>query len=499
MSFNFYNQLGQTIASITPNGSKILIPSDLSAYTTASQLPFITLYQYDLQGRLTSSTSPDGGAAQYIYRQDGKIRFSQNAYQKVTANAGTGKVERFSYTDYDDYGRPVESGEYAVATATFSTLATNTTLLEATGAAGDIAGATKLSVINTHYDLPSPMAPFTGYAQDAGFLKGTVSYTSNDNSTTWYNYDDHGRVSWMVKQIAGLGAKTVNYTYNDQGNVASVDFQRETPGERFIHYYTYDADSRLINAQTSTDGVTMVQQAHYYYYLHGPLKRVELGDQLQGIDYVYTPQGWLKSINSPTGLATNDPMKDGITNSFAKDAFGMQLEYFNGDYSRTGSGITSIPTGSTTYYNGNVTGMSWQSNKPASVVSAFPGIQVPTMYSYSYDATYQYNQSVWGTPTYSPVGSFAAGATFGEKGITYDPNGNITALQRTNSAGTLSDNFTKYSYQANTNKLTSVGTTATPTAYASYSYDEIGRLKSELQTGTTAPKYYLQYDVTGKV
>ncbi|MCO5950594.1 hypothetical protein, partial [Mucilaginibacter flavidus] len=30
VSFNFYNQLGQTIASITPNGSKILIPSDLS-------------------------------------------------------------------------------------------------------------------------------------------------------------------------------------------------------------------------------------------------------------------------------------------------------------------------------------------------------------------------------------------------------------------------------------------------------------------------------------
>ncbi|MDB5089169.1 MAG: repeat-associated core domain protein [Mucilaginibacter sp.] len=73
------------------------------------------------------------------------------------------------------------------------------------------------------------------------------------------------------------------------------------------------------------------------------------------------------------------------------------------------------------------------------------------------------------------------------------------SLQRTNSAGAATDNFTKYTYQANKNKLNSVGTTAAPTAYASYAYDELGRLKSEVQTGTGAPTYYLQYDVTGKI
>lgn len=133
----------------------------------------------------------------------------------------------------------------------------------------------------------------------------------------------------------------------------------------------------MLNIKTNTDGSStqFQQQARYYYYLHGPLKRVELGNNLQGVDYSYTPQGWLKAINGPTGISTNDPGKDGVGGSlFAKDAFGMQLEYFNDDYSRIGSNINNITTGSQAYYNGNVTGMSWQSNKPASVVSGSGGL-----------------------------------------------------------------------------------------------------------------------------
>ncbi|MEN0052356.1 MAG: RHS repeat-associated core domain-containing protein [Mucilaginibacter sp.] len=499
ISYNYYNQKGQLIASIAPNGVQQLIQNGYGSYTSASQLPFITSYQYDLQGRLISTSTPDEGTVQFVYRADGKIRFSQNAYQKVAANAGTGKAEKFSYTNYDISGRPLESGEYAVTSATFAGLAGNTALLEATGTSADLAGATKLSQVNTYYDLPATNLSLSGYIQDADFLKGAVSFTTNANSSTWFNYDDHGRVIWMVKQITGLaGYKTVNYTYNDQGNVSVVEYQRGTASERLLHYNTYDADARLINVQTSTDGVNMVQQAHYYYYLHGPLKRIELGDQLQGLDYVYTPQGWLKAINSPTGDATKDPLQDGASNSFAKDVFGLQLEYFNGDYMRNGSNVASIITGSTNYFNGNVTGMSWQSNKPASVLSADPTIQNPTMYAYTYDPKYQFNKSTWGTPNFS-TGAFSPATKFAENGITYDANGNIQTLQRTDGNGALSDNFSKYTYTANTNRLASVGSTASPTAFAAYTYDEIGRLKSEIQPGATGIKVYLQYDVTGKV
>jgi RHS repeat-associated protein len=505
ISYNYYNQLGQLIASIAPNGVQQLIQNGYSSYATASQLPFVTLYAYDLQGRLTSTTTPDGGTSNFVYRQDGKIRFSQNAYQANAANAGTGNVEKFSYTNYDNIGRPVESGEYTVTSATFASLAANTTLLEATDASANITGGTKLSQINTYYDVPATNLTLNGYTQDPGFLKGVVSYTSNANSTTWYNFDDHGRVTWTVKQISGLtGYKTVDYTYNDQGNVTKVDYQKGTSAERFIHYYTYDADGRLINVQTSRDDIAKVQQAAYTYYLHGPLKRTELGGQLQGIDYIYTPQGWLKSINSPKGDATYDPGQDGLANAFAKDAFGMQLEYFFGDYKGLGSGIgNSITTGQQDYYNGLVSGISWQSNKPTSVVSSLgTSIQNPAMYTYSYDSKYQLAGATWGTPFFE--GKFngftpSSNNIFQEKNITYDFNGNITSLQRTNNAGALSDDFNNgYAYQNNANKLTSVTNATTSTSYATYDYDELGRMKRETLTGAPNP-YYLKYDVTDKI
>jgi hypothetical protein len=121
ISYNYYNQLGQLIANIAPNGVRQLIQNGYGSYTAASKLPFVTTYEYDLQGRMTavttpesamnSSTNPHGGKTNFIYRKDGKIRFSQNPYQANPANAGSGNVEKFSYTNYDGLGRPFEAGE----------------------------------------------------------------------------------------------------------------------------------------------------------------------------------------------------------------------------------------------------------------------------------------------------------------------------------------------------------------------------------------------------
>jgi RHS repeat-associated protein len=500
ITYNYYNQLGQLIGSIAPNGVQKLIQGGYNSYTIAADLPFVSLYEYDLQGRLTAVTTTDGGRSEYVYRQDGKIRFSQNAAQKASANAGTGNIEKFSYINYDTFGRPIESGEYVVpmgAALTFVSTKTNTTLQEKTGADDGLTGGAKQSQVNTYYDLPAANLAPSGYTQDPGFLKGAISYTTNANSTTWYNYDDHGRITWAVKQLAGLtGYKTVNYTYNEQGSASIVEYQKETASERFIHYYTHDADGRLINVKTSSDGgTTKLQQAAYHYYLHGPLKRVELADNLQGIDYTYTPQGWLKTINTPANVPTNDPGKDG-TNSFAADAFGMQVEYFPNDYSRAGSNITSVPTGQQTYYNGNVNGISWQSNKP----SIAPGLQDPTMYTYGYDNKYQLTTATWGTPNFTTP-AFTPGTMFKESGISYDANGNINGLQRTNNTGALGDDFSKYTYQANTNKLTTVGNTDGTNNYATYIYDELGQLKTQTQTQPDGSKVttYLKYDVAGKI
>ncbi|MFT5725533.1 MAG: hypothetical protein ACI9JN_002658 [Bacteroidia bacterium] len=63
---------------------------------------------------------------------------------------------------------------------------------------------------------------------------------------------------------------------------------------------------------------------------------------VQGVDYAYTLQGWLKGVNSGSMIATNDIGHDGdITPPsssnpnahFARDAYGVNLGYFDGDFS----------------------------------------------------------------------------------------------------------------------------------------------------------------------
>ncbi len=70
-------------------------------------------------------------------------------------------------------------------------------------------------------------------------------------------------------------------------------------------------------------------------YLHGPLARVEYGNnQVQGLDYAYTIQGWIKAVNSEALLPNLDMGKDGLNvtgnanKNFARDAFGYSLKKY---------------------------------------------------------------------------------------------------------------------------------------------------------------------------
>ncbi|MBI9036157.1 MAG: hypothetical protein JEZ03_16985, partial [Bacteroidales bacterium] len=92
---------------------------------------------------------------------------------------------------------------------------------------------------------------------------------------------------------------------------------------------------------TSRDRVNWNREAKYFYYPHGPLARVELGhDKVQGTDYAYTLQGWLKGVNSQTLVSSRDIGKDGnsgLHNYIPNDAMGLSLHYYSGDYSAIGT------------------------------------------------------------------------------------------------------------------------------------------------------------------
>ena len=153
-------------------------------------------------------------------------------------------------------------------------------------------------------------------------------------TATFYTYDIHGNVDVLLQDynfgymkyknpnllppqlndpsnIGGNRYKKTTYKYDlISGKVNEVAYQ---PGyaDAFYHKYEYDAENKLTETYTSKEQVYWEREASYKYYRHGPLARTVLGElEVQGVDYAYTLQGWLKGVNS-TGLQAGGAIGNG--------------------------------------------------------------------------------------------------------------------------------------------------------------------------------------------
>ncbi|SHJ72442.1 hypothetical protein, partial [Aquimarina spongiae] len=341
-SLNEYDKAGRLIASYQPLNK---LKSD---------------FQYNALGQLEYTKSPDEGEAWFKYQKDGQIRFSQNSKQKENSFS-------FSFTNYDQKGRAIESGLFfpKPVTDVFPNINPDNDLPTGIKAERHLTTYDEIpeSDINT---LP------TNYKKPE-FLAGNVAKTWNQNTTTWYSYDIYGRVQWIVQNINGLGFKTIDYEYDPITSQVKRVLYQKGASDQFIHRYTYDpVDFNLTMVETSTNGASYVQHAAYEYYETGALKRLNLAQGLQGIDYVYNLNGALKSINHPNLNTTSDPGGDN------NDLFGMNIHYYNGDYSRTNTPnpITTTPNG-IEQYNGNIKALTWNTKNQNN--------GNPDTYYYSYD------------------------------------------------------------------------------------------------------------------
>ncbi|TGE17546.1 LamG-like jellyroll fold domain-containing protein [Hymenobacter elongatus] len=466
-----------------------------------SRLPFFTSYEYDVRGQLRAMNETDAGRTKYYYRVDGTLRFSQNAKQQP--------LGYFSYTNYDDAGRPVEAGECRpISSAYFATIAESSTVLESVDPRGGFAlEHPRQDVVLTSYDLPLSLPGLSGtYTQE--FLAGRVSNTRKYStfaaqginaapvSQTWFSYDEQGRTKWVVRQQFNQAAHTLDYDYDLNDNVLSVCYQKNIAANRFTHYYSYDPDQRLSEVRTNTaDPTNQTEprklQASYSYYLHGPLKRAVIGG-LQGVDYLYTAQGWLKSIN---GLQPgSDPATDGPTTSgMLPDLFSQELEYYAGDYysARRTQGSFTSSGNHPDRFDGTARAQVWRTSSRPTAMSG---------YGYRYDERGQLIQADYGQLTPGAGGNTSfipdAAGRYQEGGLTYDPNGNLGDLRRTDRVGANLMNI-KYEYIGNTNKLSRVYNPQSPgLPVLEYTYDALGQMTSQVEPGK--PKYF-NYDVTGKV
>ncbi|QEH43312.1 hypothetical protein [Chitinophaga sp. XS-30] len=313
----YYDQVGNLVKTVPPAGvikrrEKSWTDSVALARAGAEQLTpphtMATNYRYNTLNQVIAQKTPDAGESRFWYDRLGRLVASQNAKQILD--------NHYSYTTYDDLGRITEVGEITSNTAMNDQISRKAVDLAAwiTNASGS-----KTQITKTVYDLPH--APFDGLVWYAKNLRNRVSWSAvyntaadmnsgNRASGSFYSYDIHGNVKTLVQDYnpgtasnAANRFKKIEYVYDlISGKVNMVSYQ---PGQAdaFYHRYQYDAENRITNVETSRDSVYWENDAYYQYYKHGPLARMVLGQQqVQGVDYAYNLQGWLKGVNSTAVL-----------------------------------------------------------------------------------------------------------------------------------------------------------------------------------------------------
>ena len=513
-SLNYYDLAGKLRKSVTRKGF------DCAVATGANTMR--STYDYSPLGQLIGEKLTDEGKKEFLYDTEGKLRFTQNAQQSADG--------KYSYVHYDRFGRPYESGEYAIPGSGgvyFQNHYEDYTICQGCSTTLDILdntdglGDTDCDyVTETHYyELETADAIPTSYTSDNSdpfeqeYLLGRVSRTSNENTTTWYSYDQQGRTAFTLQQLdtdfssdMDDRIKTTEYEYDfTKGFLDKVKYQRFESAEYAIHDFDYDSDNRLSEVKYTAPTKSAKTVAKYQYYPTGELRRIEL-DEEQGLDYLYTINGWLKGMNDPRMDTDDDPGGDGGTgSSFGQDYFGYAIDYFVDDYEGADNDYDDLNSASgNEFFSGLISAVRYRTNENEARYIDYGGedIEMLTastedhfMTRYTYDDHYQLATSVFGTYEAGSPFSFSSTDHFKEFGpsttgneIGYDDNGNITHLYRNgyDDGGDIEMDELVYDVSTTSNLLNSVdddgaGTgdygdfTATD---ATITYNNIGQMTS---------------------
>ena len=528
-----------------------------------------TQYKYNSLNQLIWQKTPDGGETRFAYDKLGRIIASQNENQYPN---------KFSYTKYDGLGRIIEAGQIESYGSSTQYEITDLGNLRAIGSSANLDGFNdttlfRREVTRTVYDSRFLIQEYYGdfvnsdelFITDYNIYNSinrvtgvlyydeihSTYYTGSDDSlpskpfdnALLYNYDVHGNVKELVTYISDLKIpnceenkyvldceihiKRVIYDYDlISGNVLKVTYQPNREGESvkpdlFIHKYEYDGDNRIVAVKTSKDGNVWENDANYQYYEHGPLARVEIGDKkVQGADYIYTLQGWLKAVNGESlASINNDAGQDGIGDHsvIAKDAYSYALNYFSetsnnvADYTAINSSTTNnilkltenniVNDNNKNLYNGNIKRMiTTLRDNNENVLTAQAN-------NYSYDQLNRISsmssQSVVDKPYHTTNVNNSYSSSY-----QYDRNGNLDILKRSvpnNGVLVEMDDF-EYHYKPNTNQLLTVEDNVDSSLYEAdldnqleflgvsnfnendtnthnYSYDAIGQLVEDKSEG----------------
>lgn len=549
----YYDQAGNLIQTVPPAGVdmafrfKTSTQLDQVATDRASQVKNVpahqkvTKYQYNSLNEIAQSETPDGGVSKFWYDDLGRIVLSQNAKQATLDPSNTTPIweryARFSYSMYDAQGRVIEVGEMldfnnVIKTnpaAHISTFSRNYVRdVVRTYYDESILSAANNNVIPgfTQQNLRKRVASVFYFA-DPGTLPSYELNNTVCDHASHYSYDIHGNVDVMVQEYPALQDfgnearyKFLKYDYDQvSGKVNQLDYQNGKI-DQFYYQYHYDADNRVVRALSSQDGNKWTRDAEYFYYKHGPLYRLELGEnKVQGQDHAYTIQGWLKAMNSPTLTYTNDMGKDGVSSNkhryMPQDEFGYMLGYYDKDYQSIGA-ANFLPANANNLgfkglYNSNISHMVYAVDDYLAKqrTERTDHLATPKVTRYDYDQLNRIkkeelltdygvtNSNVWASATPSTE----YGSTY-----SYDADGNLLTLKRDayNLSGSADMDQLSYSYQTGKNRLDHVSDAAVDKGLndlkqgqlaSNYQYDAIGNLVKDKQEEIDK----IEWNVQGKI
>jgi RHS repeat-associated protein len=597
-----YKIEAEYIDGTTPTYSQVTIPIFTKLLnTTDTTKAFLNAASFSSQNLIFTGGRYVNGAVTTIFAEvikQNTLPSSQTFYYdllgRMVASQNSRQLSfspriRYSYTLYDVLGRITEVGEKeentTAANRRFKSVfgrmyngfylsgVVNNDKLKLWVDNLDASGGWRYNVSKTNYDKNT--LGLTGFTNATDFsqlrnrvastlyfdvINATTNVTTGYAFASHYGYDIHGNVKKLVQDFGvdhyrDQRYKTIDYDYDlISGKVNKVFYQKGQKDQN-VHKYLYDADNRILEAQTSKDGFVFERDAKYIYYPHGPLSRVEYGrNSVQGTDYAYTIHGWIKGINSNALQSTLDMGKDnaatGLNTPFARDAFAYSLGYYDGDYAPV-KGTTFVANTSTAYFNTAASNMKfplYNGNISHMVSSLYSGTQItgsitnPALFNaaavmaqvFKYDQLNRiakmrtYNNfnaatGVWGTTAYTS----SADARKYHMNFNYDRNGNILQLNRYKEDGAVLDSL-NYNYytKSGTSKLlqnrlyhysdiagqvipnTDLGNTTTTfvngstyellngaTSANNYRYDKIGNLIKDTKEGITS----IVWNVAGKI
>lgn len=464
ITYYVYDEMGMQRYIIPLIQSEIL---SVGYHTPYSLRKYCYYNEYDEYGRLSKQHVPGADYSVKLYDNRGRLAMTQNGNQR--------DKNQWSFTKYDAFDRPVLSGIYTGGTYDThrTALQSQTIMYERRGnAVHGYTNDTYPSVtseadylIISYYDDYEWLPNLRPFLAGVDYFNFSVEDALGEQKTEFVNGATTGTKVKVLGTDSNQWLTTVNY-YNDQGKMIQSFAELFGPsivsGVEIISN-KYDFQGQVTQAKvkqviknTSLSGADEYEYGKWYTYDdQGRLQKIEFqitGDTKNGkvilAEYAYDDMGRMstKYIHNGQDSTVQKYNIGGQCIDSQSDIFSYELSYYD---------------------NGNLSQSLWSVSNDS---IAYLG------YGYAYD---RYGQLTAATPLklnrVNPP-SFAILTktnNYAEKNISYDKNGNILTLVRTNSSGNELQNI---AYGYNGNQLESIRIRSGNTSITGFQYDSNGNM-----------------------